>query len=195
MKHNYVITLGASLLLAACANNTVPPSQLDNICEILREKPDWHTALLAAKEKWGAPPQIVLAIIYQESAFKHNAKPAMNHLLWFIPTGRASSAYGYPQAKDEVWGDYKRQTGQSWANRDDFADAVDFIGWYMDKSYQINGVSKWDTYKQYLNYHEGWGGYAKQSYRGKSGLITVAKKVQHRAEQYGAQYVYCRDGA
>lgn len=28
------------------------------------------------------------------------------------------------------------------------------MGWYIQKSQRVNGVSKWDAYGQYLNYHE-----------------------------------------
>ena len=180
-------------VLSACSSNTTPPQSPENMCDILQEKPEWHEALRQAKEKWGAPPQIILSIIYQESSFKHDAQPKQNYFLGFIPTGRASSAYGYPQAKDEVWGDYRQQTGNSSADRDDFADAVDFIGWYISKTSQVNGVSKWDAYAQYLNYHEGWTGYAQKTYQEKNWLMGVAQKVQQRAERYGSQYVTCRD--
>ena len=55
--------------------------------------------------------------------------------------GRVSSAYGYAQAKDETWADYKREAGGWGASRDDFADALDFMGWYIQKSQRVNGVS------------------------------------------------------
>ncbi|NOL49054.1 transglycosylase SLT domain-containing protein [Pelistega europaea] len=179
-------------LLSACASNTTPPSNMENMCDILSEKSGWKDALEKARSRWGAPPQIVLSIIYQESRFKHDAKPPKDHLLWVIPWGRVSSAYGYPQAKDEVWGEYKSQAGSTFASRDNFADAADFVAWYMDKARQINGTSKWDAYNQYLNYHEGWYGFQRGTYSSKSWLKNVALKVKARAEQYGAQYVGCR---
>ncbi|MCQ9328809.1 transglycosylase SLT domain-containing protein [Pelistega suis] len=190
MKSKYLWVV-LTALCAACANTT-PPSKPENMCEIVQEKPYWGEALEVSREKWGVPPQVVLSIIYQESSFKHDAQPPMSYFLGFIPTGRASSAYGYPQAKDEVWGDYKKQTQNSSADRDDFDDAVDFIGWYMSKTQQINGVSKWDAYSQYLNYHEGWTGYAQQTYESKGWLKNVAQRVKERAERYGAQYAQCR---
>ncbi len=191
MKFNYYLFPLIAGLLAACASTT-PPSKPENMCEIVQEKPDWGKALEQSREKWGAPPQVILSIIYQESSFKHDAQPPMSYFLGIIPLGRKSSAYGYPQAKDEVWGDYKKQTKNSSADRDDFADAVDFIGWYMSKTQQVNGVSKWDAYSQYLNYHEGWTGYAQQTYESKGWLKNVAQRVKERAERYGAQYAQCR---
>lgn len=180
-----------SVLLTACASNRTPPSQPENLCAIFNEKPDWHRAALKSEEKWRVPPQILMAIIYHESGFKHDARPPRRWLLGIIPRGRASSAYGYPQAKDEVWGDYKRENS-SFASRSNMADALDFVGWFSNKSQQLNGVSKWDAYNLYLNYHEGWGGYRRQTYRDKGWLLRVASAVQERSERYGAQYAQCR---
>lgn len=190
MKKKFALVVLISLL-SACAS-TMPPSNTENICDIFNEKPSWKEALEQARAKWGAPPQIILSIIYQESRFKHDAKPPKDYLLWVIPWGRVSSAYGYPQAKDEVWSEYKSQVGGTFASRDNFADAADFVGWYMDKARQINGTSKWDTYNQYLNYHEGWYGFQRGTYVNKAWLKNVALKVKARAERYGAQYVGCR---
>ncbi|MBN0698308.1 hypothetical protein JTM09_34870, partial [Pseudomonas aeruginosa] len=107
-----------------------------------------------------------------------DALPPRYYFLGFIPWGRVSSAYGYAQAKDETWADYKREAGGWGASRDDFADALDFMGWYIQKSQRVNGVSKWDAYGQYLNYHEGWGGYRNRSYDAKPWLKNVSQKVQ-----------------
>ncbi len=183
-----IIALAA---LGACASTT-PPSRPGNICEIFAEKPSWHKALLDVQEKWRVPPQIIMAMMYQESSFRHDARPPKNYLLGIIPWGRVSSAYGYPQAKDEVWSDYVKQNDRFMASRSDFSDAVDFMGWYIDKAQKINGVSKWDAYAQYLNYHEGWGGYSRQSHQSKAWLLNVAQKVKSRADTYGSQYLACK---
>ncbi|NLY65170.1 MAG: hypothetical protein GX070_09510 [Alcaligenaceae bacterium] len=190
-----IITIAASctflLLLTACS--TTPPANPDNICEIFREKPSWHKASLETKEKWGVPVHIPMSMMYQESTFRHDAKPPKDYLLGFIPWGRVSSAYGYAQAKDEVWSDYRKESSRWSPDRDDFSDALDFMGWYMDKAQKINGVSKWDAYAQYLNYHEGWTGYKNQSYLQKKWLMNTAEKVKNRAVQYSVQYASCRN--
>ena len=178
------------LALAGCA--TKPPANPDNLCEIFREKPKWHEAALKMQQRWGAPVQVPMAMMYQESSFKHDALPPRYYFLGFIPWGRVSSAYGYAQAKDETWADYKREAGGWGASRDDFADALDFMGWYIQKSQRVNGVSKWDAYGQYLNYHEGWGGYRNRSYDAKPWLKNVSQKVQSRASLFGAQYRSCQ---
>ncbi|WP_312431829.1 hypothetical protein [Achromobacter sp.] len=177
------------LTLAGCA--TAPPSNPDNICAIFHEKPEWHDAALDVQKKWGAPVPVPIAMMYQESSFKHDALPPRYYFLGFIPWGRVSSAYGYAQAKDETWADYKREAGGWTSSRDNFADALDFMGWYMSKTQRINGISKWDAYGQYLNYHEGWTGYRNRSYDRKAWLKTVSQKVQARAERFTAQYKSC----
>ena len=116
----------AGLLAGLTACSTRPPAQPENLCQIFREKPEWHEAALKMNEKWGTPVQVVMAMMYQESSFVHDAQPPMQYFL-FIPTGRASSAYGYAQVKDETWADYQRETGNGWSDRDDFADAIEDI--------------------------------------------------------------------
>jgi hypothetical protein len=179
------------LIVAGCS--TSPPKQPDNLCEIFYEKRDWYDAAAAMRDKWGVPIHVPMAMMYQESSFKHDAKPPKDYILWVIPWGRVSSAYGYSQAKTPTWDDYQRETGRSWASRTDFNDAIDFMGWFIAKSHTINGVSKWDAYGQYLNYHEGWGGYKRKTYRQKQWLINTAKRVDSRASTYAGQLKTCED--
>ncbi|AQS51207.1 hypothetical protein PAEH1_05795 [Paenalcaligenes hominis] len=181
--------LAALLILSGCA--TQPPTTPENLCGIFQEKPSWRHAAQKTQKKWGVPPQITMAMMYQESSFRHNAIPPRRYVLGFIPWGRVSSAYGYAQAKDETWADYKREAGSVLARRDNFADAIDFMGWYSHKSQQINGTSKWDAYGLYLNYHEGWTGYRNRTYDRKAWLKQTATKVQTRAERFGTQYRSC----
>jgi hypothetical protein len=189
IKHKIIYVISV-LILTSCA--TPPPRNPDNVCDIFTENRDWYNASKNMNEKWGTPIHVPIAMMYQESSFKHNAAPPMQYF-WFIPIGRASDAYGYAQAKTMTWDDYQRETGNGWADRDDFDDAIDFMGWFTYKTQRINGVSKWDAYGQYLNYHEGWGGYKHASYRKKPWLMRVAKKVDHRAKQYARQLKTCQD--
>lgn len=183
------LTLSFAAVLSGCA--TAPPKQPDNICKIFEEKEDWYYDARDAQDKWGSPKHVLMAMMYQESSFRHDAAPPMEYFLGFIPIGRASSAYGYSQAKTPTWQDYIRETGNSGADRDDFEDAIDFMAWFVNKTHKVNGISKWDAYAQYLNYHEGWGGYKRGTYRKKKWLMSVANKVKHRAGRYGAQLKKC----
>ena len=187
---NKLIMIVSLFILTACA--TPPPKNPDNICEIFYENRSWYKSSKDMNETWGTPIHVPIAMMYQESSFKHDAAPPMQYF-WFIPIGRASDAYGYAQAKTMTWDDYQRETGNSWADRDDFADAIDFMGWFTHKTHKINGVSKWDAYNQYLNYHEGWGGYKKKSYNKKAWLIKVSKRVDKRSKKYAAQLKGCQD--
>ncbi|TMP81582.1 hypothetical protein CWB73_07460 [Pseudoalteromonas phenolica] len=188
MKKSF-LTLSFAAVLSGCA--TAPPKQPDNICKIFEEKEDWYYDARDAQDKWGSPKHVLMAMMYQESSFRHDAAPPMEYFLGFIPIGRASSAYGYSQAKTPTWQDYIRETGNSGADRDDFEDAIDFMAWFVNKTHKVNGISKWDAYAQYLNYHEGWGGYKRGTYRKKKWLMAVANKVKHRAGRYGAQLKRC----
>ena len=178
-------------LLAGCSSD--PPKNITNSCDIFADKGGWYRDASRAYEKWGVPVHVQLAIIYQESKFVDDAKPPRDHILWVIPWGRVSSAYGYAQAQDSTWDWYIEKTGNRGADRDDFDDAVDFIAWYGSMSHQMLGISKWDAYSQYLAYHEGQGGYKRKTYRSKPWLIKVADKVNARARSYRTQLARCED--
>lgn len=187
----YIVTACCLLLLTGCA--TPQPAEPENLCSIFKENRSWYKAALSTREKWGVPVHVPLAMMYQESSFKHNAAPPMQYFMGFIPIGRASDAYGYAQAKTMTWDDYVKETGNSWSSRSNFADAMDFMGWFIYKTNKVNGVSKWDAKNQYLNYHEGWGGYKRGTYKAKKWLGPVAQKVDDRAKRYAQQYQTCKD--
>ena len=105
--------------------------------------------------------------------------------------GRQSSAYGFAQALDGTWDEYRKETGSTFSRRSSFRNASDFMGWYMHKSYKRNGIPKSDVYNQYLAYHEGHAGFRRGSYKKKKWLIKIAKSVQKRAINYSAQLARC----
>ena len=177
------------VFMSGCS--TSPPDNINSSCDIFEDKDDWYDDALDSYQRWGVPIHVQLAIIYQESRFVHDAKPPRRKLLWVIPWTRPSSAYGYGQIKDSTWDWYRDSTGNRWADRDDFEDVVDFIGWYASVSHRKLGISKWDAYNQYLAYHEGHGGYKRKTFRNKDWLIKVARKVDQRAKDYGAQLKRC----
>ena len=181
------------LVLAASGCAVTPPRNPDDICAIFNEKEDWYDDAKAMNERWGVPIHVPMAMMYQESSFRHDAEPPRYYFLGIIPWGRISDAYGYSQAKTAAWSDYQRETGNSGADRDDFGDALDFMGWYITKTHKINRISKWDARAQYLNYHEGWTGYRRRTYAGKRWLQDVATVVGRRADRYAAQLRRCRD--
>lgn len=191
----YFKTLGAlALLLAliACGGGgNSPPRNLDNACSIVGQKRGWLADLQAVERKWGIPAHVQLATIYFESKFVHDAKTPRRFALGVIPMGRRSSAYGYAQALDGTWDEYRDDQGRRFARRDQFDDAVDFIGWYMNDSNKRLGISKNDARNQYLAYHEGRTGYARGSYNRKGWLLQVANNVGTRAETYRTQLASC----
>ncbi len=185
-----ILALSAVLLLSGCA--TYIPSNPDNICHIFFGETDWYIAARDAQEKWGTPIFVTMAIMHQESRFIDDAQPAREWFLWIIPLPRDSSAYGYAQAQDPAWQEYLEETDNWGADRDDFEDAIDFIGWYTDGTQKSLKLSKWDAYRQYLAYHEGRGGYQRKTYQRKPWLKGVAKKVKWRAMRYNQQLKSCK---
>ena len=187
----YFLLLVITISSLACS--TLPPKNIDNSCAIFFDKDDWYDDANDSFKKWGVPIHVQLAIIYQESRFQYDAQTERDYLLWVIPWGRVSDAYGYAQVKDDTWDWYIERTGNSGADRDDFDDAVDFIGWYGNYTQKTLGISKWDAYNQYLAYHEGHGGFKRKTYLKKDWLVKVARKVKLRAARYRAQLAKCRD--
>ena len=188
-RRKIVAVCAMIILQLGCA--TTPPKNQTDLCSIFYQKEGWYTAALAAQKKWGTPIAVQMAIIHQESNFQSNVKPPRDWFLGVIPLPRSSSAYGYGQAQDSTWDWYIKSTGSSGADRDDFSDVTDFIGWYSNVSQRKLGVSKWDSEKQYLAYHEGHGGYSRGTYLAKPWLQRVAKKVGAEAKRYASQLKGC----
>lgn len=178
------------LSLAACSSVPKNPDGIENGCDIMGTANSWRNAFDGTYKKYGVPPHVVMAIIYQESKFIHDARPPHKTVLG-IPIGRPSTAFGYAQALDTTWDWYRDKSGNRSADRDDLPDAADFIGWYLTENHKRTGVSKWDAKEQYLAYHEGTGGYLKRTYRNKPWLVKVSDKVGRRASLYRQQLASC----
>ncbi|MGD9293773.1 MAG: lytic transglycosylase [Roseobacter sp.] len=184
--------MAITLLVASCGGDSgTAPRNLDDACSIAQQRPQYLKAFRKTEQKWGVPVHVQMATMHQESRFVSNAKTPHTYALGIIPMGRVSSAYGYSQALDGTWDDYKRSTGRRLARRDRIADAADFMGWYMNVSREKNGIPLYDARNQYLAYHEGHRGYARGTYNRKSWLLNVANKVDARADLYQAQLATC----
>ena len=184
--------LGMALGLTGCAMFAPsPPRDQTNLCEIFREQPDWYDAARDAQQKWGTPIWTQMAFIERESSFRSHVKPPRQRLLGFIPWTRPSSAYGYAQAQDPVWGEYQDEAAGWFASRSDMEDATDFIGWYNARTRRMTGVSLHNPEHLYLAYHEGQGGYRRGSYRSKPGVRRAARQVAATAGRYRSQLAAC----
>jgi len=180
-----------TISLCGCIGAQRAPEHLDDICEIFRENRAWYKDARASHDRWGIPIPVMMAIMYQESRYEAKAKPPRTTCLFILPGPRPSSAYGYSQALDKTWEKYKRSTGKGGADRDDFDDAIDFIGWYCNMSHVKCRIAKTDTYSLYLAYHEGQGGFLRKTYKKKRWLQDVASKVASRARMYDKQLALC----
>ena len=191
---NRFLKLAIVGLVASCGGggNYKAPRNLDNACAIVAERPAYLRAMQKSERRWGIPIHVQMATIHQESKFIGDARTPHRYALGIIPIGRQSSAYGYSQALDGTWDEYRKKTGNRRARRDNISDATDFMGWYMNDSARMLGISKYDAASQYLAYHEGRQGFSNGSHRNKSWLMGVAGKVNARAELYRMQLASCR---
>lgn len=189
-----LLRVAVLVLLAGCGGggHNAPPRDLDNACSIVNQRPKYLRAMKKTERRWGVPVHVQMAVIHQESKFDGDARTPLRFALGVIPMGRQSSAYGYAQALDNTWDEYRAQTRNRGARRDDIRDATDFMGWYMNKTREKNGISLRDARNQYLAYHEGHTGFARGSYRRKTWLVRVADRVQERSGMYQQQLRRCR---
>ena len=100
-------------LLSACSGHEKPPSTVADACRMQTERPQWFAAMRKTEEKWGVPVSVQLATIARESSFRHDAQPTkrIGSGLFSREVPR-SSAYGYAQAIDGTWDDYRKATGR-----------------------------------------------------------------------------------
>ena len=174
--------------LSACSSI---PKNASNSCSIFEEKYLWYKHAKKTEQKWGTPLYLQLAIIKMESSFNRFAKPPRQKLFKVIPYKRPSSSFGYSQAVKGTWKQYKEETGNKYATRTRFKDSVDFIGWYTNKTEKILKVSKKDSFKQYIAYHEGWGNY--KNYKKNKKVINLAKRVEKQSNIYKQQLSECKN--
>ena len=174
-------------LISACSS--IPKNTADG-CSIFSERYLWYKHAKKTEKKWGTPIYIQLAIIKMESDFDWLAKPKRKKIFKVIPFKRPSSSFGYSQAVKGTWKQYKQETNNPLATRVRFKDSVDFIGWYTNKTEKLLKISKKDSFKQYIAYHEGWGNY--KNYKNNQKVILLAKKVQRQADKYRLQLKKCQ---
>lgn len=185
-----IVPIVLVLALSACAT---PPRHINNICSVFDQRDgwfdNWQRAAKRAERKYGVPTHVLMATVRKESGFKSNAKPPRTKLFGFIPWKRVSSAYGYSQALNGTWAQYRRETGSFGARRSNFADAVDFVGWYHSKTAENHGVARNDTYRLYLAYYLGWSGFKRGNWD--SGVQRYARDTEKMAQRYAAQLRQC----
>ena len=173
---------------------TSVPKYPANACKIFGEKYLWYKHAKNSSEKYGAPVHTILAFVNKESGFNRWARPERTKLFKIIPYKRPSSSLGFSQAVKKTWEQYKKETDNPLALRTSFKDSVMFIGWYINKTHQVNNVPLNDSYRQYLNYYLGWGDYAKKTYKTNKEAIIFAKKVKTQSNIYRKQLKFCKEG-
>jgi hypothetical protein len=189
------LLIGAvSLLATGCAMLAPsPPQDQSNICEIFREQPSWYDYARDSQQAWGTPIATQMAFVQQESSFQSHVRPPRNRILGFIPGRRPSSARGYAQALDPVWGEYQADAGSTFARRTHMKHATDFIGWYNARTHRQLGISLHNPEHLYLAYHEGAGGYRRGTFRSKPQVMRAASQVSARTSRYQSQLAACEE--
>jgi len=94
-----------AMVLSGAVDTASAASSLDNACKLLSERVGWFTIADDASKKWKVPVPVLLAVMYHESRFKADASP------------KTTTAFGYAQALDGTWEQYKTATSASSARR------------------------------------------------------------------------------
>ncbi|MES3040943.1 MAG: hypothetical protein V4730_07315 [Pseudomonadota bacterium] len=179
------------LALTGCSSMPSPPRNALNLCSVFAEKIEWQKPTLRSEKRWNIPASVLMATMFHESSYRADARPPRRYFLGFIPGSRPSTAYGYAQALDGTWDEYVSRNSRWFANRDEFDDAIDFIGWYHSLSTREIGIRADDAINLYLAYHEGRGGFARNSYLDKPWLVRYAERVGATELSYRSQLVAC----
>jgi hypothetical protein len=185
-----VVAVSSLLALTACAT---APAHINDICAVFDQRDgwfnNWQSIASKTERKYGVPVPVLMATVRKESGFKGNARPPRTKLLGFIPWKHKSSAYGYSQALDGTWTQYKLESGNWGARRSSFADAVDFVGWYHSKTADTYGVAKNDAFRLYMAYYLGWGGYKRGNWP--ASVQAYARATDDMAKRYAEQLRQC----
>ena len=173
-----------SALIGGCSTN--PPSNPGDLCSVFQEKDSWYASAHRVHSKYGVPIDVATAIILQSQGLGIKESDAIDSIFTF-----GASEKGYLSVPDELWLQYVDEEGSFISDRSNFGDALDFVGWYMNKAHDKCGIALTDTYNQYLCYREGIDGYNNDSYSVKSWLIDEAKNAAKIAEEYRRQLLHC----
>ncbi len=179
------------VVISYLTSATDPRLPSKNVCEMFTKRPSWFVHADRAEKHWGARKSLLMAFIRHESGFRSKVRPPRRKILWIFPGPRLSTAYGYSQALDSTWREYQLRRRRPRARRDRFSDAVDFVGWYARELSAGTGIPMTDSYKLYLAYHEGPGGYAQGRHRNKPGVLAAAARVAKTAALYERQLQEC----
>lgn len=192
-KIKTIIIINFLLFTTGCATiiEERKPDNINNACYILKENKGWNRSLHFVEKDWGIEPNVILAIMFQESSFNHKARPVAGRRFFFFKHYK-SSARGYSQALDSTWDEYKEKNNKGrLTRRSSFSDSADFMGWYMNRTHKQTGIQKNDAYNLYLAYHEGNGGWQRKTYQNKPWLIETSKKVQQRSSRFKNEISSC----
>lgn len=176
-----------SIFAMACAAVflSAPPAlaQTADMCTVIARNPDWIPILQTVEETYGVTPGAVLAVIDQESRFNAAAR------------GQGASGanpqrnFGYSQANLRTWNWFLRESGYEGSrSRTDFAASAHFIGWHFLEHVDTINAPVSDTYRHYLVYKQGLGGYRRGA---PAASQRLARTIERRAATADRQLDGC----
>ena len=174
----------ATLAITSCSEGAKVDGSM-GVCDILAKNPSWSKSLKTAQDKYKLPPAFAMAIIYQESKFKAEAK------------AKGSTAYGYAQAINGTWKHFQDDV-KSNAKRNNFNDSVQFVGWYtaqLAKGTKLKITDNYNIYMAYMLGATGFKRYKAGTFKNKTKIVEdkkLAQKVKDFTAHYQSQFKKCK---
>ncbi|HAH70293.1 MAG TPA: hypothetical protein DCL74_00625 [Succinivibrionaceae bacterium] len=175
----------AAFFFTGCSSQ--PPANSNNLCSVFQDKDGWYVAAHKVHAKYGIPIDTAMAILAQNSKLSTQDNGLFDGLTSAVGLGNE----GFLVVSDEIWQQYKDEAGTFLSDRGSFADALDFMGWYMNKAKERSGVALCDAYNQYIVYREGFEAFNARTYTAKDWLLKEASEVRTRASEYRQQLLRC----
>ena len=190
--HFFIVVLVLGGVFYGLHRSTYVPRHVNDICAMFKARPQWRSATRRAAARWHIPESTQMAVIWQESRFQASIKPRREWLLGVIPWAHPTSAVGYAQAIHGTWQRYLKATDQDGGSREKFAQATDFVAWYLATLHKRLSIPKADVGRLYLAYHEGQYGYLHGQGSHQRRLQQIARRVAAQARRYQRQLRRCR---
>lgn len=151
------------------------PPPANETCALIASHKGWTEALANAEARWETPAAALLAVVRQESNFE---VPDRNN--------QPLAPYGYAQADSRTWSAYRTAVKRPRADRANFTDAVDFIGWYFAATRARTGAKYSDVTTHYLAYSRGQNRPGKASPAARKNAAKVAAYAKAYAKDLAA---------
>ncbi|EAR60539.1 hypothetical protein [Neptuniibacter caesariensis] len=161
-----------SIVLTGCFGAGSQKPLHPSICEILDDNDEWIEPSLRAKENYGTPVFLSLALLE-------------------LPLSDLDKKHVRPRTAD--WDEYRIRSERWDASPYEPADAVDFAAWFASETSKRNKISWGNVSGHYLSLRLGHGSFARFEKGQFPQLEQQAQQVSIRAQRWERELAGCKD--